>query len=176
MSDQRRVQRQPCYLDARIFVPRASDPIRCTITDISTLGAFVRPHTEQCIPANFDLSIGGSRLPRACRIARHEAHGFGVEFLDPVRHEVEEILIENAFKEELLFEALSPTLNGVATMATVRLQQTVNAVMGLIERRNAMSWQPDAFEPDPLRHEYDPRGGLNKALGQRSSTRLLGVA
>ncbi|MCK2057259.1 hypothetical protein, partial [Methylobacterium sp. 37f] len=114
-------------------------------------------------------------MPRAFRITRHEAHGLGVKFLDPVRHEVEEILIENAFKEELLFEALSPTLNGVATMATVRLQQTVNAVMGLIERRNAMSWQPDAFEPDPLRHAYDPRGDLNKALGQRSSTRLLGV-
>ena len=176
MLAQRRVHRQPCYLDARIFVPRTSNPIRCTITDISTLGAFVRPHTKQAIPANFDLSIGGSSLPRACRIARHAAHGFGVEFLDPIRHEVEEILIENAFKEELLFEALSPAPNGEATMTTVRLHRTVNAVMELIGQRNAMGWQPTGGQTTSLSPVHEERHGFTKALSEGPSVRLLGVA
>ena len=141
MSDQRRVQRQPCHLDARIFVPRLSTPIRCAITDISTLGAFVQPHTRRAVPASFDLSIGGSSSPRACRIARREAHGFGVEFLDPVRHEVEELLIEHAFKEEMVFDALYPSLSGELTATQMRLRRTTSAIMELIERRNAMGWQ-----------------------------------
>lgn len=138
MSDRRRVRRQPCCLEGRIFVAQISNAIRCTITDISSLGAFVRPDTRRTIPANFDLSIGGSTLPRACRVARREIDGFGVEFLDPIRHEVEEILSEHAFKEELLFEALSPALNDDATMTKVRLRRTTNAIMDLIERRSAM--------------------------------------
>ncbi len=108
MSDRRRVPRQKCSLEARIFIPRSSEPVPCLITDISSYGSFVRPSENVTIPANFDLSIGVSTLPRACRIARREADGYGIEFLDPVRHEVEEILSETAFKEELLFEALSP--------------------------------------------------------------------
>jgi hypothetical protein len=176
MSDQRRAQRQPCYLDARIFVPRTSNPICCTITDISTRGAFIRPHTKQAVPANFDLSIGGSNLPRACRIARHADHGFGVEFLGPIRHEVEEILIENAFKEELLFEALSPALNGEATMTTVRLHRTVNAIMELIGQRNAVNWESPGPQTGSLRQVHEERPDSVKALSERPSTRLLGVA
>ncbi|WP_462117003.1 PilZ domain-containing protein [Methylorubrum extorquens] len=141
MIDRRRLPRQQCNLDARIFLPRSSIPIHCVITDISSHGSFVRTPKHNSIPANFDLSIGMSSLPRACRIARREADGFGVEFLDPVRHEIEDILSEHAFKEELLFEALSPALNGETTMTRVRLRQTVNAIMELIERRDAMSWQ-----------------------------------
>lgn len=141
MSDQRRVQRQPCRLDARIFVPQLSAPVRCTITDISTLGAFVQPHTRRSVPASFDLSIGGSSSPRACRIARREAHGFGVEFLDPVRHEVEDLLIEHAFKEEMVFDALYPSLSGELTATKMRLRHTTDAIMELIERRSAVSWQ-----------------------------------
>jgi hypothetical protein len=155
MLDRRRLPRQKCNLDARIFVPRSSTPIPCVITDISTHGSFVRTPKHSSIPANFDLSIGMSSLPRACRIARREADGFGVEFLDPVRHEVEEILTEHAFKEELLFEALSPALKGEATMTRVRLRQTVNAIMELIERRNAMSWQ-HATQPELLEQPHAP--------------------
>ncbi|GJD98026.1 PilZ domain-containing protein [Methylobacterium iners] len=141
MSERRRVQRQPCDLPARIFVPGSSKPIKCNITDISTRGSFVRTNAHDFIPPTFDLAIGLSNLPRACRIARYEADGLGVEFLDPVRREVEEILVEYAFKEELVFEALSPSLTGDATMTRVRLHQTVDALMALIERRHAMSWQ-----------------------------------
>ena len=141
MSDRRRVRRQPCCLDGRIFVPQISTPIRCTITDISSLGAFVQLDLRRTTPVNFDLTISGSTLPRACRVARREAEGYGVEFLDPVRHEVEEILSEHAFKEELLFEALSPALNEGVTVTKVRLRQTTNAIMDLIERRSAMTSQ-----------------------------------
>lgn len=152
MSDRRRVRRQPCCLEGRIFVPQLSDPIRCVITDISSLGAFVRPDTKRMIPANFDLTIGGSTLPRACRVARREADGFGVEFLDPVRHEVEEILSEHAFKEELLFEALSPALDEEATVTKIRLRRTTNAIMELIEQRSAMTWQSiDVVQQHALR-------------------------
>ncbi|KQP87248.1 hypothetical protein ASF57_24000 [Methylobacterium sp. Leaf117] len=122
-------------------MPQLSAPIRCTIKDISTLGAFVQPNTRQSIPASFDLSIGGSSSPRACRIARREAHGFGVEFLDPVRHEVEDLLIEHAFKEEMMFDVLYPSLSGELTATKMRLRQTTNAIMELIERRSAMRWQ-----------------------------------
>lgn len=138
MSDRRRVHRQPCCLEGRIFVPQLSDPIRCMITDISSLGAFMQLDTKRTVPTNFDLTIGGSTLPRACRVARREANGFGVEFLGPVRHEVEEILTEHAFKEELLFEALSPALDEEATVTKVRLRRTTNAIMDLIDRRSAM--------------------------------------
>ncbi|MCJ2111556.1 PilZ domain-containing protein [Methylobacterium sp. E-025] len=141
MSDRRRIPRQPCNLSARIFVPRSRAVIPCVITDISSHGSFITTLEHDQVPPNFDLSIGMSSVPRACRIARREANGFGVEFLEPVRLEVEEILIEYAFKEELMFEALSPALDGTETITGVRLRQTVNAIMDLIERRNAMIWQ-----------------------------------
>ena len=141
MSDRRREHRQPCELSAQIFVLRLRSPIRCTITDISTYGAFVRTEAYSALPANFDLAIGGGSLPRSCRVARREVGGLGVEFLDPVRREVEEILIKNAFKEELVFEALSSLRNSETTMTRVRLHRSVNAIMELIERRNAMAWQ-----------------------------------
>lgn len=150
MSDRRRVPRQKCSLEARIFIPRSSEPVPCLITDISSYGSFVRPSENVTIPANFDLSIGVSTLPRACRIARREADGYGIEFLDPVRHEVEEILSETAFKEELLFEALSPGLAHQVTMTQVRLRRAVDAIMDLIERRNAMGWDHTAPLPDLL--------------------------
>ena len=149
MISQERRLRQSCCLDARIFVPRLSSPIRCTITDISTLGAFVRPHTRRTVPASFDLSIGGSSLPRACRIARLEAEGFDVEFIEPVRQDVEEILVEHAFKEEMMFDALYPSLEGELTMTKVRLRQTADAIMELIEERNAMTWRPADVEEAP---------------------------
>jgi hypothetical protein len=112
----------------------------------------MRPDTRLTIPANFDLTIGESTLPRACRVARREADGFGVEFPDPVRHEVEEILSECAFKEELLFEALSPALDEETTVTKVRLRRTTNAIIDLIERRSAMTWQSnDVVEQPALR-------------------------
>lgn len=172
MSDRRRVPRQSCNLSARIFIPRSSNPIPCTITDISSYGSFVRTPKNIQIPANFDLSIGMSSLPRACRLARREADGFGVEFLDPVRHEVEEILIETAFKEELLFEALSPALDGEATMTQVRLRRAVNAVMDLIERRNAMGWEHIVPLPDPFEQAHHTLRDAGKALRHASPARL----
>ena len=141
MLDRRRVYRQSCTLDGRIFVPKVSNAIACTITDISSLGAFLKPNTGRAVPAHFDLTIGASNLPRACRIARQESDGFGVEFLDPVRQEIEEILEEYAFKEELIFEALNPTLDTEITLTQVRVRQTAAALLGLIERRNAFAWR-----------------------------------
>ena len=128
-------------------MPHISDPIRCTITDISSLGAFVEPDRQQTVPENFDLTIGDSTLPRSCRIARSEHNGFGVKFLDPVRHEVEEILTGNAFQEELLLEPLSLSqLEGV-TITKIRLDRTTDAIMDLIERRSTITWPPtDASE------------------------------
>ena len=157
MLDRRRFTRQQCNLEARIFAPLSSNSIPCLITDISTHGSFVRTPKNAPIPANFDLAIGMSTLPRACRIARREADGYGIEFLDPVRHEVEEILIETAFKEDLVFEALNPALDSQATMTRVRLRRAVDAVMDLIERRNAMGWAHIAPLPDPFDR---PREGL----------------
>lgn len=103
-------------------------------------------------------------------------HGFGVEFLDPVRHEVEDILIRCAFREELLFEAISPSRQGEATMTVTRLRRTVNAIMELIEQRNAMSWQPDPVSPTSLRDAYDTRSGSLESSSQGSFLRLSGLA
>ena len=149
MSNRRRIHRQPCNLAGRIFVPGSKTVIPCTITDISTHGSFITTPEHESVPPNFDLTIGMSILPRACRIARREANGFGIEFLEPVRHEVEEILTEHAFKEELMFEALNPVSDGAETITGVRLRQTVNAIMDLIERRNAMVWQHTATHETP---------------------------
>ncbi|MGU3361281.1 PilZ domain-containing protein [Methylobacterium sp. M6A4_1b] len=141
MAERRRVYRQACALDGRIFVPKISNAIPCTITDISSLGAFLKPGTGRVVPAHFDLTIGGSNQPRACRIARQEADGFGVEFLDPVRHEIETILEEFAFKAELVFEALNPSLDPETTVTRIRLQQTAAALVNLIARRGSIAWQ-----------------------------------
>jgi hypothetical protein len=176
MSDRRRVQRQQCNLEARIFIPRSGSPISCVITDISSHGSFLRTPKNVSIPANFDLSIGRSSLPRTCRLARREADGFGVEFLDPVRHEVEEILTETAFKEELLFEALNPALDGEVTMTQVRLRRAVNAVMDLIERRNAMGWDHMAPLPDPFEQAHQTLRDVGKALRHASPARLSAPA
>jgi len=132
----------------------------------------VRTSAHNLIPANFDLSIGLSSLPRACRLARREADGFGVEFLDPVRHEVEEILIETAFKEELLFEALSPALDGEATLTRVRFRRAVNAVMDLIERRNVMGWDHITPAQDPCEQDHQTLRDAGKALRHASHARL----
>lgn len=139
MLERRRVQRQPCDLAARIYVPRRSRPVRCTVTDISTRGAFLRTDEHASLPTSFDLVIGSGTSARACRSARREEDGLGVEFLDPVRHEVEEILTEYAFKEELVFEALCPSASGEGGVQT-RLHRTVNAIMALIEQRDATTW------------------------------------
>ncbi|WP_156653090.1 MULTISPECIES: PilZ domain-containing protein [Methylobacterium] len=141
MADRRRVYRQACGLDGRIFVPKISTAIPCTITDISSLGAFLKPGTGRVVPAHFDLTIGGSNQPRACRIARQESDGFGVEFLDPVRHEIETILEEFAFKEELVFEALNPNLDTETTLTRIRLRRTSAALLDLIARRSSIAWQ-----------------------------------
>ena len=168
MSDRRRIQRQPCNLSARIFVPRTSTVISCEVTDISSYGCFIKTEEHELVPPNFDLSIGMSNLPRACRIARREANGFGVEFLDPVRQEIEGLLIEHAFKEELVFDALNPALEGTVSVTEVRLHQTVSAMMDLIERRNAMIWQHTTTQeamagnarasatPMPVRYSHTP--------------------
>ena len=145
MSDRRREHRQPCELSAQIFGQRFRSPVRCTITDLSTFGAFVSTEAWSAVPANFNLAISGSRSPRTCRVARRGTGGLGVEFLDPIRREVEEILIENAFKEELMFEALCSLRNGEATVTKLRLNRSVNAIMDLIERRSAMG----AFDSSP---------------------------
>lgn len=166
MPDRRRVPRQQCNLKARIYIPHADAPIECVITDISSYGSFLRTPKGVSVPANFDLCIGTSSLPRACRLARREADGFGVEFLEPVRHEVEEILIETAFKEEMVFEALSPALNGEATMTQARLRCAVNAIMDLIERRNAMGWQHMAPLPDASKHGYLTLRDAGRAMRQ----------
>ncbi|MFK5600636.1 PilZ domain-containing protein [Methylobacterium sp. HMF5984] len=175
MSDRRRIQRQACNLSARIFVPRTNTVIMCEVTDISSYGCFVKTPEYELVPPNFDLSIGMSNLPRACRIARREANGFGVEFLDPVRQEIEGILIEHAFKEELVFEALDPALEGTVSITEVRLHQTVSAIMELIERRNAMIWQHTATNetppgnvrasatPMPVRYSHTPLKDLLKS-------------
>ncbi|MFC5552409.1 PilZ domain-containing protein [Methylobacterium iners] len=139
MLENRRVQRQPCELSARIYVPRRSNPVRCTVTDISTLGAFLRTDEKASLPHNFDLVIGSGTTARACRTARRDVRGIGVEFLHPVRHEIEDILIEHAFKEELVFEALCPPANGEGPVAA-RLRRSVDAIMGLMERREARDW------------------------------------
>lgn len=173
MSDRRRVPRQQCNLEARILIPSSSNPVPCLITDISTYGSFVRTPKDVPLPANFDLAIGMSSLPRACRIARREADGFGIEFLDPVRHEVEEILIETAFKEELLFEALSPALDNEVTMTRVRLRRAVNAVMDLIERRNAMGWDHVGPLPDPFDQAHRTLRDAGRTLRHASIPRLL---
>lgn len=99
------------------------------------------PRPGRAVPAHFDLTIGGSSMPRACRIARQHPEGFGVEFLDPVRHEIERILEEFAFHDDLVFEALSPDLDPEATATRVRLRQTAVALLGLIERRSTIAWQ-----------------------------------
>ncbi|WP_393958800.1 PilZ domain-containing protein [Methylorubrum sp. POS3] len=172
MPDRRRVPRQQCNLTARIYIPRTRTPIECVITDISSHGSFLRTPQGISVPANFDLCIGTSSLPRACRLARRETDGFGVEFLDPVRHEVEEILIETAFKEEMLFEALSPPLNGEATMTQVRLHRAVNAIMELIERRNTMSWERMAPLPGPSKQGYQTLRDAGIALRKASPAML----
>ncbi|WP_082487656.1 MULTISPECIES: PilZ domain-containing protein [unclassified Methylobacterium] len=173
MPDRRRFKRQQCNLEARIFVPLSSNPIPCLITDISTHGSFVRTPKNAPIPANFDLAIGLSSLPRACRIARREADGYGIEFLDPVRHEIEEILIETAFKEDLVFEALNPALDSEATMTRVRLRRAVDAVMDLIERRNAMGWAYIEPLPDPFDQSREALRSTSAALMPASTAKLL---
>ncbi len=176
MHDQRRVQRQPCSISARIFLPRDSSPIQCTIMDISSLGAFVRPGAKQNVPPVFDLSIGGSSLhPRVSYRTSLDAR-LRRGILDPVRHEVEDILIRCAFKEELLFEAISPSRQGEATMTVTRLRRTVNAIMELIEQRNAMSWQPDPVSPTSLRDAYDTLSGSLERSSQGSFLGLAGLA
>ncbi|TXM66506.1 PilZ domain-containing protein [Methylobacterium sp. WL12] len=150
MSDRRRIQRQVCNLSARIFVPKTSDIILCEVTDITSYGCFIKTAEHELVPPNFDLSIGMSTLPRACRIARREANGFGVEFLDPVRQEIEAILIEHAFKEELVFEALNLASEGIVSATEVRLHKAVSAMMDLIERRNATIWQHNTTNETPI--------------------------
>ncbi|MFC7665286.1 PilZ domain-containing protein [Methylorubrum suomiense] len=172
MPDRRRVPRRQCNLAAKIYIIRTSTPIECVITDISSYGSFLRTPQGISVPANFDLCIGTSSLPRACRLVRRETDGFGVEFLDPVRHEVEEILIETAFKEEMMFEALSPPLNGEATMTQVRLHRAVSAIVDLIERRNTTSWERIAPLPDPLKQTCQTLRDVEKALKHASPAAL----
>ena len=163
MLERRRVKRQPCDLAARIYMPRRSRPVPCTVTDISTLGAFVRADEHPSLPTHFDLVIGLGTSVRACRVARREEQGLGVEFLDPVRHEVEDILTEHAFKDELVFEALCPPAIGQGAVQA-RLRRTVNAIMALIEQRDAMAWQrADVARAQPVSRSPEGRLQLLRA-------------
>jgi hypothetical protein len=135
MPGRRRVERQSCNLSARIFIPLDSNPIRCNITDISSLGAFVSASRHTIVPDQFDLAIGTSRVPRTCRLAHRNEKGFGVAFIDPVYQEIETILIDNVFKEELVFEAVSLGNISYPSATSIRLGSTLNAIMAVIDRQ-----------------------------------------
>ena len=141
MPDRTRAYGQSCNLAARIFVPRQGNPIRCVVTHIFSLGAFVRTERHAAIPANFDLAIGVGSSHRMCRLAHRRDNDLVVEFLDPVRREIEGILAEHAFGEALQCEAVSASPGGEPTSTRVRLRRTVKAIMTLMERRDAMMWQ-----------------------------------
>jgi len=80
-------------------------------------------------------------MARQRKAFAREADGFGVEFLDPVRHEVEELLTEHALEEELVFEALSPALNDEVIVTKAHLCRITDAIMALIDRRSVTTWQ-----------------------------------
>ncbi|MFC5554105.1 PilZ domain-containing protein [Methylobacterium iners] len=141
MSDRRRTFRQPCELIGHIYMPH-SDAFsnECQILDISSHGAFLRPSPNAQLPPTFDLVIGDSNTARPCRLARINSEGFGVEFLDPVRTEIEKALMEAAFEEEILFDLIAGVSIDAST-SVARLRRAVAAMMDIVEKRNEMTWQ-----------------------------------
>lgn len=141
MLERRRIFRQPCDLKGRIYIPKSNTTaMECSIIDITTHGAFLRPAIATEIPTAFDLTIGNSNSARSCRLARQTRDGFGVEFLDPIRAEIEEALIKAAFADELLIDHASGVLMDDSAV-NARLLRAVGAMMSIIEQRNSMTWQ-----------------------------------
>lgn len=124
------------------------------------------------IPARFDILIGASISPHPCRMARREPSGFGVEFLEPVRNEVAELLCEYAFKEELLFEAMNPSLSDEITLTKLRLSQAVNAIMKLIEGRNVVTWDYADVESYPIERMREALTITHTAMNRTSPAQL----
>ncbi|MFC5555348.1 PilZ domain-containing protein [Methylobacterium iners] len=144
MQDRRRIYRQPCDLEGRIYVLNSDDASNeCKIIDLSTHGAFIRPASDVQLPPKFDLTIGNGNASHSCRLARISGDGFGIEFLDPVRDEIEKALIEAAFREELLFDYIAGISRDKSLMAP-RLRRAVAAMMEIIEQRNSMTWHQAA--------------------------------
>lgn len=141
MQDRRRIFRQPCDLAGKIYITKSSEASNeCHIVDISSHGAFLRPKPDIQLPSNFDLVIGGGNTARACRLARITECGVGVEFLDPVRAEIEKALMEAAFEEDILFDLIAGVSVDASTNVA-RLRRAVSAMMDIVERRNEMTWQ-----------------------------------
>ncbi len=141
MLERRRVFRQPCDLSGRVFTSSIHEASAdCEIFDISSHGAFIRPKSDIHLPSSFNLVIGNSNSARSCRLARVVGDGVGIEFLDPVRAEIEKALMETAFEEEILFDLIAGVTIDASTNVA-RLRRAVAAMMDIMERRNEMTWQ-----------------------------------
>lgn len=141
MLDRRRIFRQPCNLKGRIHTSKSNEKaMDCSIVDITTHGAFIHTTNTLELPASFDLTIGNSNSARPCRMARRTSDGFGIEFLDPIRAEIEDALIEAAFADELLIDHAGGVPMADSAI-NARLLKAVAAMMAIVEKRNSMAWQ-----------------------------------
>lgn len=103
--EKRRAEREVCNLKGRIVIfGEEGTSHECRILDLTAYGALIRVGTDLSIPREFELMIGDSPLTYPSRLARVTKTGIGVEFLDPLRDEIANTLMETLFRDELLLE------------------------------------------------------------------------
>jgi len=84
-ADRRALQRTRVLRNAKIFVPRRSPVICCTVQNITSDGACLKLANTSGVPETFDLTFEHGRTRRSCRVIWRTNDKLGVKFEGPAR-------------------------------------------------------------------------------------------
>ena len=85
MVDNRKSERQRCFLRGRIVFNSNKSTIDCNIRNISERGAKLELHQALAVPGEFDLCIPQKGQTMRAKMRWRTAEGMGVEFLQQER-------------------------------------------------------------------------------------------
>ena len=80
-TEKRKHLREPGNSRATVIHIPNHEPIMCTVTDLSEVGAGLTVASAERIPSSFQLEVKNAPKIYACRVIWKQDHRMGVEFL-----------------------------------------------------------------------------------------------
>ena len=80
MQERRKSSRLRVFKSAKLILDKSS-VFDCVVRDLTNVGARIEIPNAFDLPEKLDMTIGGGRLIRSCRLVWRKLTGTGVEFL-----------------------------------------------------------------------------------------------